>query len=103
MPRTAAAPTDRDVLRRVLETGGRCHAEIWLQNRKTAEWYCWDFCSDKPGHDGPHEVWSDRDQETWATWGPERPLSRQVDLAGAEARPSPWTAGEIAVLRSVLP
>ncbi len=93
--------TERDVLKRMLETGGRCHASVWVQNRKTMKWSCWDFCNEKPGHAGPHTVWSDRDQETWATWGPHPPSSLQVDLTGAEARPSPWTPDEIAILRSV--
>lgn len=89
------------MLRRVLETGARCHAEIWLQNRKTMEWYCWDSCTEEPGHDLPHIV-SGRDGSTWATWGPGAPSSLQVDLTGADVRPSPWTPGEIAILRDAV-
>jgi hypothetical protein len=85
----------------MVETSGQCHAEIWLQNSHTEERYCWDFCNQQPGHDGPHEVWSDRDQATWATWDSGVPSSPFVDLTGAETRPSPGTPDEITILRSV--
>jgi hypothetical protein len=95
------AVTERDVLRRMLETDGCCYASIWLRNRKTGAWYCWDFCNDQPGHELPHSVRSARDGQTWATWGPGCPLSSIVDLTDAEARPSPWTPDEIVILRGV--
>jgi hypothetical protein len=102
MADTMATATDRDVLRRMVETGGHCHATVWLRNRNTGDWYCWDFCNDRPGHEGPHTVQSDRDGATWATWDDGvSPSSSIVDLTGAEARPSPWTPEEIAILRDV--
>jgi hypothetical protein len=86
-----------ETLKRMIQTGGECHASIWLYSG-TGEWYEWDFCNSKPGHDGSHRIWSDRDSEFWAEWEDGgRAVSRQVALDVQRLEPSPWTVDELAV------